>query len=113
MGLLCEIAREAARAVEAKDATRLVAAIVESLAALAALGAAADAPIVLPAFAELAATAALERATFIPSGAGGGDIGVFVGTGTPTASFTQHAERVGMVHVPLGIDSRGVHLAPS
>jgi phosphomevalonate kinase len=113
MAPLAEIAREASRAAIGKDVAGLVAAIGQSLVALAALGSAADAPIVLPAFAELAATAALEQAAFSPSGAGGGDIGVFVGTATPTSSFTQHAERVGMVRVPLGIDSRGVHLAPS
>ncbi len=110
MTLLAEIAGAASRAVQERDATRFVAAIGDSLAALVALGSAADAPIVLPAFAELGATAAVERAAFIPSGAGGGDIGVFVGTATPSASFMRHAERVGMIHVPLGIDSRGVHV---
>jgi phosphomevalonate kinase len=110
MALLAEIARDASRAIAGKDGASFVAAIRRSLAALAALGSAADAPIVLPLFAELGAMAVVEQAAFIPSGAGGGDIGVFVGTAVPSVSFMRHAEHVGMAHVPLGIDSRGVHV---
>jgi len=110
MAALRETAYAASRAVDQKDVAMLVSAVSTSLAGLAALGAAADAPIVPPEFAKLGDAARSEHAAFIPSGAGGGDIGVFVGTAAPSTSFTQQAERVGMKLVPLEIDSRGVRL---
>jgi phosphomevalonate kinase len=113
MDALAEIARAASRAVEEKDANKLVAAIGESLGALTALASAADAPIVPDAFAALGVAARSEQAAFVPSGAGGGDIGVFVGTAPPSASFTGEAKRLGMTRVPLAIESRGVRLATS
>lgn len=107
---LAAAAHAADDAVRAARASAFVGAVDASGPALAALGAAADAPIVPPAFAELGLAAKDEHAAFVPSGAGGGDVGVFVGTTAPSASFLQKAERAGMQRLALAIDFRGVHL---
>ena len=45
----------------------------------------------------------------MPAGAGGGDVGVFVGTKGPSTSFME-AARTSMKHISLELDSRGVRL---
>src|SRR5262249_3713334 len=55
-----------------------------TFAALVALGRDADAPIVPAPFAELGALAEREDAAFYPSGAGGGDVGVYIGLRPPS-----------------------------
>ena len=112
MARLREIAESARDAIRAADPRGFVAAVSSTGDALAALGAAADAPIVPPAFAELGARAKSEGAAFIPSGAGGGDVGVFVGA-APSASFTAAARAAGMTPLTLAIESRGVHVSKS
>jgi phosphomevalonate kinase len=77
-------------------------------AALAALGEAADAPIVPPAFAQVAAAAARDGAVFLPSGAGGGDVGVFLGARAPTESFLSRVHASGMHLLAIGLDRSGV-----
>jgi hypothetical protein len=113
MTALGEIARAAREAVRAADGRAFVDAIDASGAALAALGAAADAPIVPAEFAALGAAARLERAAFIPSGAGGGDVGVFVGMEAPSPSFTKKAELASMAHLAFACDVRGVRVIES
>ena len=108
---LHEAARAAEKAVQGGDAAALVEAVAASGPALAALGEAAGAPIVPPPFAALGLAARADGAAFVPSGAGGGDVGVFVGTKAPSASFIKRAEREGMRPLELAIDSRGVHRA--
>jgi phosphomevalonate kinase len=82
--------------------------------ALAELGQAADAPIVPHAFAELGALAALGGAAFLPSGAGGGDMGVWLGTAPPPSEFTERARVLGARHLPVSLDRGGVRpQAPS
>jgi phosphomevalonate kinase len=110
IGALTSAAVAAATAVDAGDAVRLVSAVAAHRGALEALGAAADAPIVLPAFSELGRRAEGEGAAFIPSGAGGGDLGVFVGMTEPSASFKEHAERLSMTQLSVQVESRGVRL---
>ena len=78
--------------------------------ALADLGRAADAPIVPPAFAELAGLAEREGGAFYPSGAGGGDVGVWLGGGAPSREFLEQAGASGMVSLGLGIDRAGVRM---
>ncbi len=73
-----------------------------------ALGFAADAPIVPPAFRELAQAAAVEGAAFLPSGAGGGDIAVWLGTAAPSPSFAALAHARAMRRLPLELDRGGV-----
>ena len=76
MTALGDIARSFADAIAARDAKAAVAAVALWQPALAALGNAADAPIVTPFFEWLAATASAHGAAAKPSGAGGGDLGV-------------------------------------
>jgi phosphomevalonate kinase len=76
--------------------------------ALAALGDAADAPIVPPAFAELSALAEREGAAFFPSGAGGGDVAVWLGVQPPSSAFTARATALALSPLTLAIDHGGV-----
>lgn len=84
--------------------------------ALAQLGRAADAPIVPPAFTELGALAEGEGAAFYPSGAGGGDVAVWLGAVPPSPAFVARAEALSMRRLAMGIDgadadpARGVRL---
>ena len=110
MSLLREIAKGARAAVRSRDAIAFVSSVASTGEALAALGAAADAPIVPAAFIELGARAKSEGAAFIPSGAGGGDVGVFVGP-APSSAFTTAARAAGMKLLALAIESRGVHVS--
>ena len=105
---LSDAARAAAIAIDEGDRQAFLAASRMFADALAALGAAADAPIVPPSFAELGAVAADAGAVFFPSGAGGGDVGVFLGHAAPSAAFGARAERLEMKPLSLGIDHGGV-----
>jgi mevalonate kinase len=106
---LIEASEGAARACDDGDAARLVSAASAFGAALAALGHAADAPIVPPAFAALGALANAEQATFFPSGAGGGDVGLYLGRTPPSARFVSKATDLAMHPLGLSADMRGVH----
>ncbi|HEY2366282.1 MAG TPA: hypothetical protein VGH87_07855, partial [Polyangiaceae bacterium] len=110
MSRLREIASSARDAIRAADPRGFVAAVRDTGEALAALGASADAPIVPPAFADLGARAKSEGAAFIPSGAGGGDVGVFVGA-APSPAFHEAARAAGMKLLTLAVESRGVHVS--
>jgi phosphomevalonate kinase len=81
-----------------------------SKAALAGVGRAADAPIVPAAFAQLAALAEREAGAFFPSGAGGGDVGVWLGAAPPSAGFLAHARALAMRPLELGMDHAGVRI---
>ncbi|MGA3122150.1 MAG: hypothetical protein ABSF69_15415 [Polyangiaceae bacterium] len=72
------------------------------------LGGVADAPIVPASCAELATFAAGENAVFLPSGAGGGDVGVWLGVTSPSARFEVRASALGWVPLELRIDHGGV-----
>jgi phosphomevalonate kinase len=99
-------AEEAADAVtDARDFVRRAAAFGK---ALAALGDAADAPIVPPAFAELATLAEGEHGAFFPSGAGGGDVAVWLGVAPPSLAFGRRAEALGLSPLTLAVDHGGV-----
>jgi phosphomevalonate kinase len=76
--------------------------------ALAALGEAADAPIVPPAFSELAAQAEGEGAAFLPSGAGGGDVAVWLGVAPPSPAFLVRAQGLSLQALNLAVDLGGV-----
>jgi phosphomevalonate kinase len=76
--------------------------------ALADLGRAADAPIVPPTFADLALLAEREGGAFYPSGAGGGDVGVWLGSDPPSKEFLERARIGGMLRLELGMDRAGV-----
>jgi phosphomevalonate kinase len=95
------------------DVTAFVEASRATGAALAALGRDADAPIVPPAFDELAALAEAEEggAAFFPSGAGGGDVGVYIGNRAPSETFISRLKELGMRPLTVGIDRGGVRPA--
>jgi phosphomevalonate kinase len=76
--------------------------------ALAALGDAADAPIVPPAFAELSALAERQGAAFFPSGAGGGDVAVWLGIESPSPTFSARATALGLSPLSIAVDHGGV-----
>jgi phosphomevalonate kinase len=76
--------------------------------ALAALGEAADAPIFLPAFTELSVRAEREDGAFLPSGAGGGDVAVWLGTAPPSAPFVARARELSLQPLALAVDHGGV-----
>ena len=103
---LRDVAEEAADAIV--DAGRFVQRAAAFGRALAALGDAADAPIVPAAFAELAGLAEREGAAFFPSGAGGGDVAVWLGVHPPSSAFTARATTLALSPLTLAIDHGGV-----
>jgi phosphomevalonate kinase len=105
---LHRVAVDAACAVDSGDTGAFVRAARDYGCALGALGHAADAPVVPPAFAELAALAAGAGAAFLPSGAGGGDVGVWLHFASPPALFVERATALGMSALSLSVDRRGV-----
>jgi phosphomevalonate kinase len=108
LGDLFVLAHTAAAAVEAADSGAFVLASREYGAALDALGRAADAPIVPAGFAELASIAAAEGGAFLPSGAGGGDVGLWVSRAAPSEAFLARSRSLGMTALSLGLDREGV-----
>jgi phosphomevalonate kinase len=105
-----ELGARAERAADAFSSTTpdFIAAARDFGAMLDALGCAADAPIYLPEFRELAGAAATEGAAFLPSGAGGGDVALWIGTARPSPSFASLAEARSMHPLPLELDRGGV-----
>jgi phosphomevalonate kinase len=98
--------RAAAEACLGGDASAFVAASIAFGESLSALGRAADAPIFSMADEELARLARSSGSAFHPSGAGGGDVAVLLGTKTPT--FDAEAVRLGYEPLPLTVDPGGV-----
>jgi phosphomevalonate kinase len=107
---LARASRDASDACGSSTLSRFLVAARSFGAALAALGAAADAPIVTPTFAQLAACAADDGAAFFPSGAGGGDVCIHLGASAPTESFHHLATSLGMRALPIAIDRDGVRV---
>lgn len=77
--------------------------------ALERLGDAADVPIVPLEFRRLATTAVGEDAWFLPSGAGGGDVGLYCGRREPSEAFVTQALTLGMTPLTLAVSTKGVH----
>jgi phosphomevalonate kinase len=105
---LGDLSIRAAAAIEAGDGLSFIASAREFGDVLAVLGHAADAPIVLPPFAELASVAAREDAAFLPSGAGGGDVAVRLGMAPPSPAFASLAKALSMFTLALSIDREGL-----
>lgn len=99
----------AERAVAAGDAVGFIAALAAQGRALRALGEAAAANIVTASAALLAAEAEKERGAALPSGAGGGDVLIFVGLAPSSSRFRELAARQSHRLVPLALGARGVH----
>lgn len=103
-------AAEAMReALEARDPVALTAATRRHGEAMRALGADAEAPIVTPALAELAAELGAMRAAVKPSGAGGGDVSLLVAEHDDALrEALARAEARGFERVSLAVDREGV-----
>jgi phosphomevalonate kinase len=112
MGDLLELAKSAANAIDCGDALAFAAVAGRYGRALDVLGRAADAPIVPPAFAELAMLAESEGGAFLPSGAGGGDVAVWLSSTPPSVEFVARAGALSMRPLLLGIDRGGVRPNP-
>jgi phosphomevalonate kinase len=76
--------------------------------ALQRLGRAAGVAIVPDAFTVLDRLAAERGGTFLPSGAGGGDIGLYIGRAPPAVPFERAARAFGMCPLPLDLDEVGL-----
>jgi hypothetical protein len=98
----------AAAAVMKGDRELFIASAIATGLGLEALGRDADAPIVPPAFVELGRAASLEEGAFLPSGAGGGDAGVWIGGAEPSEEFERLAAERGMRRLEISIDPDGV-----
>lgn len=105
MGPLADAARAGAAAVRAGDARALIAAGQATARALEGLGAAAGAPIVPPAFAELGRMAAAEDAAFFGAGAGGGDVAVFLGLFPPSRTWLVRATQLELDWLDISLES--------
>jgi phosphomevalonate kinase len=110
MAALVETSDAAARVLEAGDSAAYVEEARGFARALGELGRAADAPIVPPAFAEVAHDAGREGAVFFPSGAGGGDVGVYLGVAPPSPGLLDFAARRGMQPLALAPDRTGLRV---
>lgn len=108
LGDLVAIAHEAADAVDAGSAERLVVSLRKTARALDRLGVAAGVPIVPPGFEELEAIAEGDGASFTVSGAGGGDVAIHLGPREPSALFLDRAHAHGLFALPLTLDATGV-----
>jgi mevalonate kinase len=90
--------------VEASNATREI---------LAAIGEAAEVPIVLPPVERLGRMAASEGAAFFPAGAGGGDVCVRLGIEPSSAAFLEAVRAENFVPLAIAPDCLGVHAISS
>lgn len=113
MGDLTRVANEAASACEAGHASDFVECLRRTARGLDRLGVAANVGIVPAGFDALEAIAAHEEASFSVSGAGGGDVAVYVGGGAPSSKFTESAHALGLFSLDLSLDNKGVRLAPA
>jgi phosphomevalonate kinase len=111
IGDLCAIARDAEVAIERGDAGALIDALRRTARGLARLGTAAQVGIVPPGFDLLEEIAAREDASFSVSGAGGGDVAVYVGPSAPSAAFLEAAHALGLFSLSLTLDTKGVRSA--
>jgi phosphomevalonate kinase len=110
IGTIGGAAEHAALALDRGDRDAFVAAARATGGGLSALGRDADAPIVPPRVAQLAEVAAHEGAVFMPSGAGGGDVAVFLSTAPPSSAFLSRAYLFGMRPLSIGVDRVGVRV---
>jgi phosphomevalonate kinase len=101
----------AADAFEAADVSAYVRAAAMYGELLDRLGRIADAPIVPVGWAALAERASSEGGAFLPSGAGGGDVAVWLGGASPSAAFQSHAATLGLQTLSLSVDAGGLRPA--
>ena len=107
---LSDASQQVHAAFDAGDVAGAVLGFAQTGAALAELGQFADAPIVPPACATLATLASQDGAAFLPAGAGGGDVAVFLGPRAPSEAFVSCAKSLQLSPVALGLDTQGVRI---
>jgi phosphomevalonate kinase len=107
---IADAAERAAEAAFGDDLHGFLAAARATAGGLFALGRDADAPIVPPRVAQLAEVAVHEGAVFLPSGAGGGDVAVFLAARPPSSAFLSRAYLFGMRPLSIGVDRAGVRV---
>nr|WP_240806668.1 hypothetical protein [Polyangium spumosum] len=106
--LLDEIADGAKAALEAEDAAGFVRAIAAQIDTLAELGRVSGAPIVVDDVATLRTFARAEGASFGPSGAGGGDIALWIGPAPSSAAFRERAATLHLEPLDTRIGAPGL-----
>jgi phosphomevalonate kinase len=111
MGELVAIANDGAQAARDGAAGTFVDALRRMGRGLAKLGDAAQIPIVPDRFDELEAIAAEEDASFSVSGAGGGDVAVYVGPNAASPKFIERAHALALFPLSLSLDNKGVRIA--
>jgi phosphomevalonate kinase len=77
------------------------------------LGQASQVPIVTEEVIRMAEWARTHAAAVLPSGAGGGDVALWVSTQGSPEEFRVLSTRLGHNHVPLALHARGAHCTPS
>lgn len=102
-------AYDAALSILAGDGPGWIAALRRQLDALDALGRAAGVPIVLPDARKLHDSLP-DDACFLPAGAGGGDISIYVGTAPSSPQFRSAAEALRLERLPLSLGAPGASL---
>ncbi len=105
------IARAASAAVDRADAVAFVEAVREAARGLDRLGRASGASIVPDGFEELEAEASSQGSAFCVSGAGGGDVAVYLGPSRPSGAFFARAHALGLFSLDLDLDEKGVRIA--
>lgn len=108
-----QASEEAVEALGQGDSAGFVTALSAQCAALARLGDAAGAPIVTREVRRLAEHSLREHAAVLPSGAGGGDVALFVGVGPPSAGLVELARELGHRRLDLSLGAPGVHAVSS
>lgn len=111
MAELVAIANDGAKAARDGEAMAFIDALRRTARGLAKLGDAAQIPIVPDRFDELEAIAKEEDASFSVSGAGGGDVAVYVGPHPAGPKFLEHSHMLGLFPLSLSLDNKGVRIA--
>lgn len=93
------------------DADAFIKAVSKQIEALANLGKAAGAQIVIRSVAELHTQAAGEGAVFGPSGAGGGDVALWIGKARPSEAFLSRAAFHRLEPLGVIVGARGVYVS--
>jgi phosphomevalonate kinase len=106
--LLDRAAAGARAAIAASTPADLARAIAAQGSALGEIGERSSAPIVTPETARVAEAAASEGAAFGPSGAGGGDVSIFVGGAPSSAALRALASEAGFTLLDVGLGAPGV-----
>jgi phosphomevalonate kinase len=102
-------AEQARAAIRAASPQAFIAALAAQAEGLRELGAAAGEPIVTPELERLGPSAKAEQAALLPSGAGGGDISLWVALAPSSDPFRRLATSLGQRLLPLRLHAPGVH----